>query len=69
VLAEYHTEYDHRRSPIPDFLILRPTQFNHALSRRMGNFDFSKNCVAIIRENNSAHGIEKHLKHSFGAKA
>jgi hypothetical protein len=32
----------------------------------MRNFNLSENGVTVIRQDNTAHGIQQHLQHGFG---
>ena len=34
----------------------------------MLHIDFSEDCVSVIREHNTSHGVEKHLKHALWTK-
>jgi hypothetical protein len=48
---------------------LCPAELNHALGRRVRDFNLSQDGMAVVGEDNAAHGVEQHLQHGFGAEA
>lgn len=62
------TKNNDSRSTIANFLVLCSAKLNHALGGRVGDFDFSEDGMAVVCENDAAHGVEQHLKHGLGAK-
>ena len=65
---DFTCKNDDRRCTVAHFLILCSAELDHGFSRRMSNLDFSQNSVTVVGEHNSAHWIEQHLEHGFGAK-
>jgi hypothetical protein len=47
---------------------LCPAQLNHALGRRVRDFDFSQDGMTVVGEHNTTHGVEQHLQHGLGAE-
>lgn len=62
------TQDDDGRSSIADFLILRATEFNHALCSWMGNFNLPQDGMPVVGEHDASHRVEQHLQHGLGAK-
>lgn len=63
-----HTQYDDSGRTIPDFFVLCAAQLNHALCGRMRDLNLSQNSVAIVGEDDAAHGVEQHLEHGLGTQ-
>lgn len=68
---------------VSDLFVLRPRQLNHRLGSGMSYINFSENGMSVIgktaRQSSShltlnldgqdtAHGVENHLQHSFGSQ-
>ena len=53
---------------ITDLLVLCSAELDHALCCGVCDFDFTEDGVAIVGENDTAHGVEQHLQHSLGAQ-
>ena len=56
------------RGTIPNLLILRPTELDHGLGRRLADVDLAEDAVAVVGDDDAAHGIEEHLEHRAGTE-
>ena len=59
---------DDRRGPIADLLVLGPAEFDHGLGRRLADVDLAEDAVAVVGDDDAAHGIEEHLEHRARAE-
>ena len=50
-------ENNHASGAVADLLVLRARKLNHALRRGVGNVDFAKNGVAVVREDDACRFI------------
>lgn len=62
------TEDDDARGSVANLLVLRAGQLQHALGRRVRHVDLAEDGVAIVRDDNAAHGVQEHLQHGARAK-
>mmetsp|Transcript_8582 Transcript_8582/g.23263 ORF Transcript_8582/g.23263 Transcript_8582/m.23263 type:complete len:349 (+) Transcript_8582:822-1868(+) len=54
---------NHRRRPVPDLLILGPRQVDDRLGSRMRDVNLTQNGVPVVRQDDRAVGVQKHLEH------
>lgn len=54
---------DDRRGTVADLLVLGPAQLDHGLGRRLADVDLAEDAVAVVGDDDAAHGIEEHLEH------
>jgi len=53
---------------ITDLLILGTSELNHGLGGGMLHINFTKNGIAIVGEDDTAHGVKEHLEHALGTE-
>jgi hypothetical protein len=44
---------------------LCPAELDHALGCRVRDFDLAEDRVAVVGEDDAAHGVEQHLQHGL----
>lgn len=65
---ENRTQDNDSCGSVSNLLILGPAELDHALRSGVRNFDLTKDGVAIVGQNNAAHGVEQHLQHGLGTE-
>jgi hypothetical protein len=63
-----HTQYDDSSGTVANLLVLCPAELDHALGGRVRDFNLSEDGMAVVGEDDAAHGVEQHLQHSLGAE-
>lgn len=63
------TQNDHRRCAIANLLVLCPAQLDHAFSCWVRHLNLAQDGVAVVGQDDAAHGVEEHLEHRLGSEA
>ncbi len=62
------TQDDDGGGTVTDFLVLCAAELDHALGGRVGNLNLAEDSVAVVGEDDAAHGVEQHLEHGLGTE-
>ena len=63
------TKNDNCCGTVTNFFVLCPAELDHALGCGVRHLDLAENSMAVVGEDNTAHGVEEHLEHGLGAEA
>lgn len=59
---------DNRGGSVSDLFVLDSGELNHALGGRVLDVDLTKDGVAVVGHDDSAHGVEQHFEHGLGTE-
>ena len=62
------TKNDDAGGTVADLLVLCSAELDHALRGRVSDLNLSQDSVAVVGQDNTAHGVEQHLEHGLGAQ-